>query len=547
MKSASNVRRASSQQKSTTSGVKGSSSAKVRATRGDSFQLPSFLSFAFGDLFPQGKTVPAPLMIPRMVLIIASTLLLALGLVMVYSASMIKGLLQDGQDPQSFLVKQVMFAVIGLILLAVTVWIGYKKLAKQLLGPLWVLSFFLLLLVAFIGTTSHGASRWISLGSFTLQPSEFAKIVLVLTAANLLAQQEGTYQYDRRRFWAQFPENGKFWLMFLGGVALPLVLILLQPDKGTSLVLGVTLLLMMWMAGLPPRLLAALAIICVLGFLVISLKDDYSRERFLTMFDPFEDPSGDGYQLIQGFYAFGSGGLFGLGLGLGRQKYSYLPEAHNDFIFPVIGEELGLIWCLGVLFAFAALVWASIKIAQYAPDKIGQLVGLGCGLLIAVQTLLNIAGVLGIFPLTGKAVPFLSYGGSSIVSTLIIVGLLLSVSAADVLPGEGDGVRRGRLKVLSNDTADGGPARRASVSSKTGPSQNAEQEWHTNPSRTTSQERRRRQPHATSQERRRNQASGSTLTVLEGSSRNKERSDRRTRSGRGNSHSASRRSTRSRG
>lgn len=448
-KSKTNTLSSSSRQKSALNTSKSTSSAKTRTPRGGTIQLPSILSVALGDLFPQGKTVPAPLMIPRMVIIISSTLLLALGLVMVYSASMIKGLLQDGQDPQSFLVKQVIFAVLGLILLAITVWVGYKKLAKQLLVPLWVFSFVLLLLVAFMGSTSHGASRWIALGSFTLQPSEFAKIVLVLTAANLLADQEGKYQYDRRQFWMQFPNNGKFWMTFLGGVVVPLVLILLQPDKGTSLVLGVTLLLMMWMAGIPPRLLAILAFVCVLGFLALSLKDDYSRERFLTMIDPFEDPSGDGYQLIQGFYAFGSGGLFGLGLGLGRQKYSYLPEAHNDFIFPVIGEELGLLWCLGVLAAFAALVWASFKIAHYASDKIGQLVGMGCGLLIAVQTLLNIAGVLGIFPLTGKAVPFLSYGGSSIVSTLIIVGLLLSVSASDVLPGESEESRRGRMKVLN--------------------------------------------------------------------------------------------------
>lgn len=411
-----------------------------RKARGDggsaSVKLPPFLSAIFGDLFPQGRNVPAAIMLPRMVLIIASFFLFILGLVMVYSASMIKGLLQDGQDPQSFLVKQLIFSAIGIVFLIFTFMVGYKKLANEFLKVLWVCSMLLLLVVTFFGRSSHGAARWIPIGSFSLQPSELAKIVVILTAANLLAGQEGQYRFDARYFFGQFSENRTFWLLFVGGVIVPTGLILIQPDKGTTLVLGVTVLVMMWVAGLPPRLIGGIAIIGVLGFFLLSLKDDYSRQRFLTMLDPFEDPQGDGYQLIQGFYAFGSGGLFGLGLGLGRQKYSYLPEAHNDFIFPVIGEELGLIWSLGVLLAFAAIFWAGIKIAMYAPDRVGQLVALGCTLLIVVQTLLNICGVLGIFPLTGKAVPFLSYGGSSALSTLIIIGLLLSVSVADELPGE---------------------------------------------------------------------------------------------------------------
>ena len=405
--------------------------------RGDApIKLPSFIRAIFGDLFPQGRNVPAPIMLPRMVLIIASFFLFVLGLVMVYSASMIKGLLQDGQDPHSFLVKQLIFSAIGIVFLIITFMIGYKKLAKEFLPIVWGLSFMLLITVTLFGRSSHGAARWIPIGSFSLQPSEFAKIVIILTAANLLASQEGKYRHDPYHFFAQFSENRRFWLLFAGGVFLPAVLILVQPDKGTTLVLGVTVLVMMWVAGLPPLLIGGAAVLGVLAFFGLSLKDDYSRQRLLTMLDPFEDPQGDGYQLIQGFYAFGSGGLFGVGLGLGRQKYSYLPEAHNDFIFPVIGEELGLIWCLGVLLAFAAIFWAGIKIATYAPDRVGQLVALGCTLLIIVQTLLNICGVLGIFPLTGKAVPFLSYGGSSALSTLIIVGLLLSVSAADELSGD---------------------------------------------------------------------------------------------------------------
>lgn len=424
------------------------SGAPKKPARNTSLRVPPVLSLLFGDLFPQANTVPAAIMMPRLVLIGSSCFLLALGLVMVYSASMIKGLLQDGQDPQSFLVKQLILTFIGFIVLIIALRANYKRLANQFLGVIWVLNLLLLLIVAFFGTSSHGAARWIPIGSFTFQPSELAKIVVVLTAANLLSRQEGAYNFDPRRFWAQFGENRQFWLFFIGAVVVPTFLIFIQPDKGTTFVLGATILVMMWMAGLPPKLIALLAGVALVLFFGLSLRDEYSRKRLLTMFDPFEDPAGDGYQLIQGFYAFGSGGLFGLGLGLGRQKYSYLPEAHNDFIFPVIGEELGLLWCLGVLLAFAALVWAGIKIAQYAPDKTGQLVALGCTLLIAVQTLLNISGVLGIFPLTGKAVPFLSYGGSSIVSTLAIIGILLSVSVADELPSDKERARRSRLQLV---------------------------------------------------------------------------------------------------
>ena len=168
----------------------------------------------------------------------------------------------------------------------------------------------------------------------------------------------------------------------------------------------------------------------IAAIVALALRDSYSRARIMTMINPWVDEYGDGYQLIQGFYAFGSGGIFGVGLGTSRQKYSYLPMAHNDFIFAVIGEELGLVGTLCVLLAFFCLVWLGFRIARTAPDPSGTLIASGCVSLLAIQLLVNVCGVLGIIPLSGKPVPFISYGGSSIMSSLLLVGLVVSVSRA---------------------------------------------------------------------------------------------------------------------
>jgi cell division protein FtsW len=189
-----------------------------------------------------------------------------------------------------------------------------------------------------------------------------------------------------------------------------------------------------YLAGLPRNLILGVAGAGVVFFLVLSLRDEYSRARIVTMFDPWREYYGDGYQLIQGFYAFGSGGLFGVGLGFSRQKYSYLPMAYNDFIFAVIGEELGLVGTVGMLAVFALLGWAGFQIAKNAPDLAGRLIAAGCTSLLIIQLLVNIGGVLGMIPLTGKPVPFISYGGSTILSCLMLSGITLSVSRASRLP-----------------------------------------------------------------------------------------------------------------
>ena len=392
--------------------------------------------------------VPARIMEPRLFFILATVLLVALGLVMVYSASSIKGLLSDGENPAAFFSSQLRSCVIGAICCILLARLDYRKwMSGWPLYGLCLLSVGLLLAVHLFGLDSHGATRWIRLGSFSFQPSEFAKIYVVAAAAAIFAQFFGDKaRWDFREF------------AWKGGlmVVLPLALILFQPDKGTTLVLGLVILSLALMAGVEPKWVAGIAAICAVGYLALSLKDDYSRQRLLVMFDPWADSNKTGYQLTQGFYGFGSGGLLGVGLGLGRQKYGYLPEAHNDMVFAVIGEELGLVGCLVVFALFAVLLVAGLRIAKQAPDLMGTLLASGITLLIFYSMVLNVAGVIGIFPQSGKALPFISYGGTALMAALMQVGVVLSVSLHSHLPETVHDQRRRSLRVAS------APAKRAS-------------------------------------------------------------------------------------
>lgn len=369
--------------------------------------------------------VPERFMRPRIVFIAVTAILVGFGLLMVYSSSSVTALLEDG-DAASYFKKQLVLALVGLGLAVVIARADYHLWCRRLITVIWVVSVVLLFLVftPFAGVDALGANRWIGVAGFQVQPSEFAKITVVLTAANLAERyfEEGSIGW------------GEFVKLLVMGVGVPIVLILLQPDKGTTMVLGVTIVLMAYLAGVPWQLDLALLGLGVAAFLVLSLADDYSRQRLLTMLDPWQDQYGAGYQLIQGFYAFGSGGLFGVGIGFSRQKYSYLPYAYNDFIFAVIGEECGLVGTLGVLVGFGIFAWAGLKIAQHAPDLAGRLIAAGCTSLIVVQMLLNVAGVVGVFPLSGKPIPFISYGGTSILASLMTAGMIVSVSVHSRLP-----------------------------------------------------------------------------------------------------------------
>lgn len=372
--------------------------------------------------------IPERFMQPRLVLLVSTAILVCFGLVMIYSASSISAMTSEdmGYNPFYYVQRQLGFAAAGVALAFIVSRIDYRAVVRNLQVPIWVVTIGMLAIIftPIAGADAYGATRWISIGPFSFQPSEFAKIT-ILISVSYLAQQ---YFID------QTIDQMEFFKKFAIAALAPLVLILAQPDKGSTLIIVGTLLVIGYLADVDRRVLATIAVAGFIGFAFLSLKDDYSRARVVTMLNPWADYYGAGYQLAQGFYAFGSGGIFGVGFGFSRQKYSYLPMAHNDFIFAVIGEELGFIGVLGLLAVFGALVWAGFKIARYAPDLTGRLIAAGCTSMFIIQAFVNIGGVLGLLPLSGKPLPFISYGGSTIMSSILMVGLLMSVSRQSRLP-----------------------------------------------------------------------------------------------------------------
>ena len=372
--------------------------------------------------------IPERFMQPRLVLLVSTAILVCFGLVMIYSASSISAMTSEdmGYNPFYYVQRQLGFAAAGVALAFIVSRIDYRAVVRNLQVPIWVVTIGMLAIIftPIAGADAYGATRWISIGPFSFQPSEFAKIT-ILISVSYLAQQ---YFID------QTIDQMEFFKKFAIAALVPLVLILAQPDKGSTLIIVGTLLVIGYLADVDRRVLATIAVAGFIGFAFLSLKDDYSRARVVTMLNPWADYYGAGYQLAQGFYAFGSGGIFGVGFGFSRQKYSYLPMAHNDFIFAVIGEELGFIGVLGLLVVFGALVWAGFKIARYAPDLTGRLIAAGCTSMFIIQAFVNIGGVLGLLPLSGKPLPFISYGGSTIMSSILMVGLLMSVSRQSRLP-----------------------------------------------------------------------------------------------------------------
>jgi cell division protein FtsW len=272
-----------------------------------------------------------------------------------------------------------------------------------------------------MGTRVLGAQRWLKLGPFTFQPGEFAKFAVVFFTAR---------QLDLKRDRLQHLSAG-----VLSNFVVPLpafLLLLLQPDFGTTVIITLVIFLLMFIAGVPKRyLFGALSIAAVAG-LALALGSEYRRQRILTFIDPWRDPGGRGFQVLQSLVGFNNGGIFGVGLGNGKEKLFFLPEAHNDFIFSVIGEELGFLGVFGVVVAYLMLVFRGLKIAFDAQklyqDRFGMLLASGITLAIGVQGFVNMAVVLGLLPTKGLTLPFVSYGGSALLVDLFAVGVLLSVA-----------------------------------------------------------------------------------------------------------------------
>lgn len=417
-----------------------SSSRPRRATSSDTPSRGRFRSRAerYQRRLSGWQGVPARFMRPRVGLLITTTFLVLFGLVMVYSASSVESLSENG-SASYYVIRQGALTVFGAAGMYAMIRIGYHSLCEHWLKVLWLGIFMLLCLTKVLGLAGGGAVRWLKIAGFTVQPSEFAKLTLVMSFAVLCQRYFEDHSIDTRRF-----------TLAIGlTIVLPLLLIAVQPDKGTTIIIVFTLFVMLMLSGFPLKpLLGGAAVAIALAFVVI-MGDSYSRERVLTALDPWSDPYNTGYQLIQGFIAFGNGGLFGVGIGQSSQKYSFLPEAHNDFIFAVVGEECGLVGTLLVVAAFIALVYFGFKIARYAPDLSGKLIAAGSTTILGFQFLVNVCGILGITPMTGKPLPFLSYGGTAMLSCLWLVGLILAVSEESVLPETIYDKARGRISLTS--------------------------------------------------------------------------------------------------
>ena len=346
--------------------------------------------------------------------LITVILLLAIGLLMVFSASYPSAYYYHNNG-MYFINKQLLWAAMGVIAMILTAnfdYRRYKKLAPLLLG----ISIVLLIAVLLVGTNIKGAKRWIGVGSLTFQPSEVAKLALIIYFAASLAQNKSKIK--------EFKYLVRYWAIM--GVFM--ALLLLEPHFSICIILGMTLVIMLLVAGAKLRYFMLIAAPVFCGGLAMVILEPYRLKRLTTFLDPFADALGDGWQIIQSLYAIGSGGLFGLGFGNSRQKYLYIPEPQNDFIFSIVCEELGLIGALAILLLFAVLLWRGMKIAVSAPDTFGSLLVTGIIALVGVQVVLNIAVVTSTIPTTGIPLPFFSAGGSSLVFLMAAMGIILNVS-----------------------------------------------------------------------------------------------------------------------
>ena len=355
---------------------------------------------------------------------VPASALTVIGLVMVLSAGSISALEGYGTSFWYFQ-RQSIYAVVGVIGLVVAARMKYsiwKKLALPLL--LGVIPLLLLTFHSSAGSSLYGASRWIDLGPVTLQPSEFAKVALIVFTAAVLSLKGSKLRSPRELALPLAPA-----VLAVAGV------VIMQRDLGTTMILCGTVFLMLFAAGVSGKHLTVIGAGGAMATAALIFGESYRRSRFLDSFiHPWTDPKGAGYQLVQGLIALGSGGWFGEGLGASRQRWNYLPHAHSDFIFAIIGEELGLLGALSVLTLFAVLLYAGIRIAVRAPDSFGRLLAVGITSWIGLQTIVNLGAVTGLLPITGVPLPFVSFGGTALVVALTGIGILASIGRVGIDP-----------------------------------------------------------------------------------------------------------------
>ncbi len=344
--------------------------------------------------------------------------LLLIGIVMTYSSSAVKGYLYY-EDPYHYFKAELVWVGLGLIAMTVALLIDWKFLYKWA-KPILYAALLLLAMVKIpgVGKTVNGATRWIGLGIFSIQPSEVIKLAMVLIMARFLSTDPYKIKFFRKGI---VPS-----LALLGVVC---GLIMLQPDLGTTLVIAAAVFFMLLAVGAKIWHMFGLGLTGVGLVVAAILAAPYRMRRIFAFLDPWADPSGKGYQTIQSLLALGPGGLFGLGIGQSKQKFLYLPENHTDFIFAMIGEELGFIGASLVVMLFALFIWRGFRAAINAPNNFLGLLAVGLTSLIGIQAMINMGVVTGVLPVTGITLPFLSYGGTSLLFTMIAAGLLLNISA----------------------------------------------------------------------------------------------------------------------
>ena len=352
-------------------------------------------------------------------LIITILLLLSIGLIMLLSASSPSALSESGNS-YSYFSKQLIFAILGIIAMMIISKIDYRFYQKFYKHAWWI-SLILLALVLIAGRTINGAKRWIYFTeTLSIQPSELVKMLMIIFYAGILVKNRD-----------ELNKYGKGFLKHIIMLAPIIGLLLLEPHFSASIVIIGICSIMMIIAGCKFwHFLATGLAVGVPAIVALVAFSPYRLQRVVTFLDPWKDATGDGWQVIQSLYAIGSGGLFGAGLGESKQKFLYIPEPHNDFIFSILGEELGFIGCAIVLILFAVFIWRGVLIAMKAPDMFGSLLAIGITALVGIQVIINVAVVTSSMPATGMPLPFFSYGGTALFILLCEMGVLLNISRA---------------------------------------------------------------------------------------------------------------------
>jgi cell division protein FtsW len=355
---------------------------------------------------------------PDILMLVITLVLVTIGTAMIYSSSSILAM-EKFKDAQYFLKKQIFFVVIGMGAMVFMTKLDYHRLKKWAYPGIFLAVILLLLIfVPHLGIRAGGARRWLNLGFFSFQVTELVKVCIVLFLAHFLTRKANVLK------------------TFSRGVLIPLlvtfviiVLVALEPDFGTAVMIAMILMLMLFLAGCRVTHLAGLTALLIPAAVWMVMFKSYRMDRLKVFLNPWNDPGNKGFQIIQSLLSFGSGGAFGVGIGDGMQKLFYLPEPHTDFILSVIAEESGFVGVMVIILLYVIFIVRGFMVAFRAPDLFGTLLAAGLTMVLAMGAFINIAGVMGLIPLKGLTLPFLSYGGTSLVMSLVTVGILLNISS----------------------------------------------------------------------------------------------------------------------